>query len=56
MSFVLLVMEPVGQRAIRTEAEGREAYVQMQQFGEGLAAEGKLKAVESSPACPARSA
>ena len=47
MSYMLLIVEPVGQRATRTEAEGREAYAQMQRFGEGLAAEGKLKAVES---------
>ena len=47
MSYMLLIIEPEGQRATRTEAEGREAYAQMQRFGEGLAAEGKLKAVES---------
>jgi hypothetical protein len=47
MSYMLLIVEPVGQRATRTEAEGREAYAQMQKFGEALAAEGKLQAVES---------
>ena len=47
MSYMLLIIEPEGQRATRTEAEGREAYAQMQRFGEELAAEGKLKAVES---------
>ena len=47
MSYMLLIIEPADQRATRTEAEGREAYAQMQRFGEGLAAEGKLKAVES---------
>ena len=47
MSYMLLIVEPVGQRATRNEAEGREAYAQMQQFGEALAAEGKLQAVES---------
>ncbi|PKO31116.1 MAG: dehydrogenase [Betaproteobacteria bacterium HGW-Betaproteobacteria-9] len=47
MSYMLLIHEPVGQRATRTEAEGRAAYAAMQAFGEGLAAEGKLKAVES---------
>ncbi len=47
MSYLLLIIESAGQRATRTEAEGREAYAQMQRFGEGLAAQGKLKAVES---------
>ena len=47
MSYMLLIIEPVGQRATRTEEEGREAYAQMRRFGEELAAEGKLKAVES---------
>lgn len=47
MSFMLLIVEPVGQRATRNEAEGREAYAAMQRFGEALAAEGKLQAVES---------
>jgi len=47
MSYMLLIIEPTGQRATRTEAEGREAYAQMQRFGESLKAQGKLKAVES---------
>ena len=47
MSFMLLIVEPPGQRATRTEAEGREAYARMQRFGERLAARGKLRAVES---------
>lgn len=47
MSFMLLIVEPVGQRATRSEEEGREAYAQMQRFGDALAAEGKLQAVES---------
>lgn len=47
MSYMLLIIEPVGQRAARTESQGREAYSQMQRFGESLAAQGKLKAVES---------
>ena len=47
MSFMLLIHEPVGQRATRTEAEGRAAYAAMVDFGKGLAAKGKLKAVES---------
>lgn len=44
---MLLIHEPVGQRATRTEAEGREAYARMQAFGERLRAQGRLRAVES---------
>ena len=44
---MLLPHEPVGPRATRTEAEGRAAYAAMVAFGERLAAQGKLKAVES---------
>lgn len=47
MSYMLLIVEPVGQRATRNEEQGREAYAQMQRFGEALAAEDKLVAVES---------
>ena len=47
MSYMLLIHEPVGQRAARTEAEGREAYARMQRFAEAIAAKGQLKAVES---------
>lgn len=47
MSYMLLIHEPVGQRATRTEAEGRAAYAAMVAFGERLAAQGQLKAVES---------
>jgi hypothetical protein len=47
MSYMLLIVEPVDQRATRTEAEGREAYASMQRFAESLAAQGQLKAVES---------
>ncbi|MDM7944025.1 MAG: YciI family protein [Hydrogenophaga sp.] len=47
MSFMLLIIEPTTQRAGRTEAEGRELYARMQRFGEGLQAQGKLKASES---------
>lgn len=47
MSYMLLIIEPPGQRATRTEAEGREAYARMQRFGERLAGQGKLRAVES---------
>jgi len=47
MSYLLLIHEPVGQRATRTEAEGRAAYAAMQGFAEAIAAEGQLAAVES---------
>lgn len=44
---MLLIIEPAGQRATRTESEGRAAYAAMQRFGEAIAAKGQLKAVES---------
>ena len=44
---MLLIVEPVGQRAERTEAEGREACAQMAGFGERLKARGLLFATES---------
>lgn len=47
MSYMLLIIEPVGQRAERSEAEGRALYARMQRFGEAIAAEGQLQAVES---------
>lgn len=46
-SYLLLIIEPVGQRATRSDAEGREAYALMQRFGEAIAAEGQLEAVQS---------
>lgn len=47
MSYMLLILEPSGQRATRTETQGREAYAAMQRFGQAIAAKGQLKAVES---------
>ncbi len=47
MSYLLLIVEPVGQRAERSLAEGQAAYRDMQRFGESLQARGQLKAVES---------
>lgn len=47
MSYMLLIVEPVGQRAQRTEAQGKEAYARMQRFGEALHAQGKLRASAS---------
>ncbi len=47
MSYVPLIVADPAQRAARSEAEGREVYARMQRFGDALAAEGKLAAVES---------
>ncbi len=47
MSHMLLIIEPAGQRATRTEAEGREVYDRMLRFGDALRERGKLLAVES---------
>ena len=47
MSHMLLIVEPAGQRGTRTEAQGREVYARMQQFGESLRSRGKLLAAES---------
>lgn len=47
MAYVLLIVEPRGQRQTRTPAEGREAYAQMLRFGEDLRARGLLRAGES---------
>jgi hypothetical protein len=44
---MLLIHEPVGQRATRSEAEGRAVYDRMVRFGDGLRARGKLVATES---------
>ncbi|UXY16910.1 YciI family protein [Chitiniphilus purpureus] len=47
MSYMLLMMEPVGQRTTRSEAEGRECYERMRRFGDELRAQGLLVASES---------
>jgi hypothetical protein len=47
MAYLLLIVEPRGQRAERTPEEGQLAYAQMVRFSEGLKARGLLKAVES---------
>jgi hypothetical protein len=47
MTYMLLIIEPPGQRRTRTEAEGREVYAQMQRFGQALQTRGVLRAVES---------
>ncbi|HEU4619669.1 MAG TPA: YciI family protein [Gammaproteobacteria bacterium] len=43
MSYMLLIVEPHGQRAQRTEAEGRAVYDRMLEFSADLKARGLLK-------------
>ncbi len=47
MPHMLLIHEPVGQRATRNEAEGRAAYDQMLRWGAELRERGLLLAAES---------
>ena len=47
MPYMLLIMEPHGQRAERGREGGQEAYASMQRFGQGLQARGLLRACES---------
>lgn len=47
MAFLLLIHEPVGQRAQRGEAEGRDAYERMLRFAGELEQRGVLRAVQS---------
>jgi hypothetical protein len=47
MTYMLFMVEPVGQRQARTEAEGREAYASMVRWGESLQKRGLLIASES---------
>jgi len=47
MSYMLLILEPPGQRATRTEAEGRELYERMVRFSDDLKARGVLRASQS---------
>jgi hypothetical protein len=47
MEFLLMIVEPRGQREGRSEDEGRAAYDEMVRFGEGLAARGQLLASRS---------
>lgn len=47
MAYLLLIVEPRGQRAERTVEQGQDAYAQMVRFGEGLKARGLLKGAES---------
>ena len=56
MPYMLLVLEPPGQRDTRTLPQGHEVYGRMVQFGENLKARGIVKAYDSlgSPAAGAR--
>ena len=47
MGYMLLILEPRGQRATRSPEEGREAWESMLRFSDDLKARGLLKAVES---------
>lgn len=47
MRFMLMIVEPRGQRAQRGEAEGRALYAEMLAFGQGLRERGQLLASES---------
>ncbi|MCI0668611.1 MAG: YciI family protein [Methylococcaceae bacterium] len=47
MAYLLLIIEPRGQRAERTPEEARAVYAEMLRFGEGLSAKGLLRASES---------
>jgi hypothetical protein len=47
MSYMLLIVEPVGQRQSRTESEGRALYDSMVRFSETLKARGLLTMSQS---------
>lgn len=47
MTYMLLIMEPHGQRAARTETEGRAAYQRMLDYSAQLKARGVLRASQS---------
>lgn len=47
MSYMLLIVEPLGQRAERDEAAGREAYAQMLRYTDELKSRGVLEASNS---------
>lgn len=47
MPYLLLIHEPVGQRATRTRAEGEAVYERMLRFAGDLKERGVLRAVES---------
>lgn len=47
MAYMLLMVEPIGQRQARSESEGREAYASMVSWAQGLQKRGLLLASES---------
>jgi hypothetical protein len=47
MPYMLLIHEPVGQRATRTRAEGEAVYERMLRFADDLKKRGVLRAAES---------
>ena len=47
MAYLLLIVEEPGQRATRSDAEGREVFRRMVDWGEGLRRQGLLQAMES---------
>jgi hypothetical protein len=47
MAYMLLMMEDPAQRGTRTDAEGREAYARMVDWGRSLTQRGLLRASES---------
>jgi hypothetical protein len=47
MAYMLFMVEPVGQRQARTEAEGRAAYASMVRWAEDLKKRGLLLAADS---------
>lgn len=47
MSYMLLIIEPTGQRRERTEEEGRELYARMLRFSAQLKERGLLKSSQS---------
>jgi len=47
MPYMLLIMEPRGQRAERSDAEGRDVYQRMLDYSAQLSARGVLRASQS---------
>ncbi|MGH6628028.1 MAG: YciI family protein [Burkholderiaceae bacterium] len=47
MPYMLLILEPTGQRQTRSEAEGHAVYERMLRFADELKGRGLLRAVES---------
>jgi hypothetical protein len=56
MSYMLLIVEPTGQRLGRSTDEGQQAYASMLRYAEALKARGVLQASESLESSDTRSA